>query len=60
MITGYICLQAEGISHQFWDKPSCATGFTEFHIVTEDSKLLLEQDIKYKIKLKIPFKRSMY
>lgn len=49
-ITGYICLQAESISHQFSHEPFCATGFTEFHIITEDSKQLLEQDLKYKIK----------
>lgn len=60
MITAYICLQAESITRQFSDVPSRATGFTEFHIITEDSKQSMKQNLKYKITItKINLRRSM-
>lgn len=53
MITGYICLQAESIACQFSDVPSRATGFTKFHIITEDFKQSVERNLKYKIKISL-------
>lgn len=46
MITAYICLQAEGIACQSSDVPSRVTGFAEFHIIAEDFKQTLEQNLK--------------
>lgn len=35
----------------FLDVPSRTTGVTEFHIITEDSKWSMEQNLKYKFKI---------